>query len=195
MAGRELTADMLTAIAARKVLPAMFYEGEFVASGSPSEEQAFLRLWTGIGQIDWDGKTWTGGGELLKISAIDETRDLQARGFSITLSGMPSDLIAVALNNVRQGKPGTLWLGFFNSAGALVADPYQLQRGKFDISIIDDDGVTCTIGAQYESRLIDLERPRKRFYTQEDQRLDYPADEGFAFVPSLQDMVIRWGKA
>lgn len=193
MAGRALTAGFLAALAEGTIRPAIFFEGEFVASGSPSETPSFLRFWTGIGDLDWDGKTWTGTGSLLGLSPIDETRDLQARGFTVSLSGMPSDLISLALGNVRQGKPGTLWLGLFDAAGALIEDPYQLQRGLFDVSVIEDSGDTCTIAARYESRLIDLEKPRVRYYTTEDQRLDYPDDLGFEYVPSLQDAEILWG--
>lgn len=191
MAERGLTAAMLSAIAAATVRPALFYEGEFVSGGLP----AFLRLWTGVGDIAWGGYTWTGGGQMLAITPIEETTDLRAVGFSVTLSGMPSALISIALQNVRQGKPGKLWLGLFDAAEALLADPYPLRRGRFDVAPIEDDGETCTISASYEDRLIDLDRPRDRRYTHEDQQLDYPGDLGFQYVPSLQDMDIPWGRA
>ena len=193
MAARNLTASMLAEIAKSTVRPAILYEGEFVSPGSPSEVPAFLRLWTGIGDLSWDGKTWTGGGNLLGITPIEETRQLQARGFTAQLSGMPSSLISTALSGIRQGRAGTLWLAFFDSSGTIIADPYQLQRGKLDVSVIEDTGDKCSIAVQYESRLIDLERPRARYYTKQDQELDYPGDLGFDFVPKLQDANIQWG--
>ena len=193
MTARNLTAGMLTAIAAGTIRPAIFYEGEFVSVGSPSEVPSFTRLWTGVGTVSWNGYSWVGGGNLLSISPIDESVDLQAKGFSITMSGMPSAAIAQALNGVRQGRKGTLWLGLYDAAGVLVSDPYQLQRGKFDFSIVEDNGSTCTVTANYESQFIDLEKPRARYYTNEDQALDYPADTGFRFVPSLQQKDIVWG--
>lgn len=191
MAERELTAAMLAAIAASTVRPAIFYEGEFVDSGGAA---AYLRFWTGVGSVTWDSKTWTGGGQLLSISQLEETTDLKAVGFSVVLSGMPSAVISTALSYTRQGKPGKLWLGLFDASGSLLADPYPLRRGRFDIAPIEDNGETCTISAQYEDRLIDLERPRDRRYTHEDQQLDYPGDLGFEFVPSLQNMDITWGR-
>lgn len=191
MAERDLSAAMLAAIAAGTVRPAIFYEGEFVDG---AEAPSFLRFWTGVGSITWDGYTWTGGGNLLGISALEETTDLKAVGFSVTLSGMPSSLISLALGNVRQGKPGKLWLALFDASWAMIADPYPLKRGRFDIAPIEDNGETCTISANYEDRLIDLERPRDRRYTHEDQQLDYPGDKGFEYVPSLQDMDIPWGR-
>jgi hypothetical protein len=186
VAARDLTSAMATAIAAGTVRPAIFMEGEFASS-------QFVRLWTGVGTYPWDGHDWSGGGQLLGISAIEETADNKAVGFVVTLSGMPSANISLALAAARQGKPGKLWLALFNASNVLIADPYLVRRGLFDVMVIDDDGATCTIKAQYEDRLIDLERSRDRRYTNEDQQLDYPGDLGFEFVPSLQDMQIVWG--
>lgn len=189
MTARNLTSGMQTAIIDPVVRPAVFYEGVFVSGGV----DAYLRLWTGLGNIDWNGYTWLGGGELLEISTLEETDDLKAVGFAVTISGMPSANISLALAAVRQGKPGKIWLAAFNSSGALIDDPYPMRRGRFDISMIDDDGETCTIRAQYEDRLVDLERPRERRYTSADQQIDYPNDLGFDYVPSLQDTQFSWG--
>lgn len=193
MAERDLTAAVQAALQQGTIRPALFYEGEFVTAGSPSEEPAFLRMWSGIGTISWNGYDWTGAGNLASFSPIDETRELQAKGFTVGLSGMPSSLISTMLSAVRQGKPGTIWLAFFEADGSMIADPYKLARGLFDVSVIEDNGETCSISVQYESRLINLERPRLRFYTTEDQKIDYPTDRGFEFVAALQDKTILWG--
>ena len=37
-----------------------------------------IRAWTGIGTITWDGKTWTGVGDLGRIGPIEESADLRA---------------------------------------------------------------------------------------------------------------------
>ena len=44
-----------------------------------------------------------------------------------------------------------------------------------------------------ESLLADWDRPRVRRYNAEDQRLYYPNDKGFEFVPSLVEKQIVWG--
>lgn len=194
MAQRALTAAMATEVQAGTLRPVLFYEGEFAAAGSPSEAQ-YLRLWTGIGETTWDGKTWTGAGNLLSISPIEEKSAIEAIGFTVSLSGMPSANVSLALASVRQGKPGKVWLGAIDAAGAIIADPYLVQQGKFDVIVLEDDGEHCMIAAQYESRLVDLLRPRERHYTLEDQQLDYAGDLGFEYVPSLQDMELLWGGA
>lgn len=189
MTTRDFTAGMDTAVQAAVVYPAILYEGEFESGGVP----AYLRLWSGVGSLSYDGDTYTGGGSLLGISEIAERSGIEAVGFSVTVSGMDSAAISIALQSIRQGKPGSLWLGCLDATGALIADPYLLQRGKFDIAVIDRTGPTCTITANYESQLIDLFRPRERRYTHEDQQLDYAGDLGFEYVPSLQDAQLVWG--
>jgi hypothetical protein len=183
MTTRNLTAGMLSAIQAGTVRPALLYEGEFFSGGVT----VFLRLWTGVGEFSWDGKTWTGGGKLLSISVISETSGVRAVGFQVTVSGIPSAHISLALQSVQRNRPGRLWLALFDAAGAVIADPYLLKRGRFNMIPIQDDGKSATITASYEDRLIALNIPRERRYTHEDQQIRAPGDKGFDQVEALQD--------
>lgn len=183
---RGLTAAMLAAITASTVRPVAFYEGEY-ATGT-------LRLWSGVGPIDWDGQTWTGAGHMLSLAPIEESSEVRAVGFSVQLTGEASALLSVNLTAVRQGLPGSVWLGTMDAAGALIADPFLAFAGRLDVPDIVEEGERCTIAVKYESRLVDLDRPRERRYTHEDQQIDYPGDRGFEYVPGLQDAQIVWGR-
>lgn len=183
---RSLTASMLAAILAGTVKPAIFYEGVY-SSGT-------LRLWSGVGPIDWNGSTWTGAGNLISLSPISEVSDVNAIGFVVSLAGDADAIAALNLTAARQGLAGTVWLGAFDSAGAIIADPTKAFAGRLDKTDIDDRGDMSTISVSYESRLIDLDKTRERRYTDEDQQIDYPGDLGFEFVNSLQDNKLIWGK-
>ena len=348
-----MSAAMIAALSASEVRLALIYEGAFNSIGSPSGTE-YLRYWTGYGDLSWDGETWLGAGELLALSPIEESQQLKAIGFNVTLSGLPSALVTIALQTAAQsqGQPGKVWLAVFStnihpnpldlgswatvgwectlsrdtsieggaggvplkmvttnsdpytityngstsfnldqpaSAGQtwrmsvwakgavdsspeycemylfeinangdvitfgfhvfevttewqefsftyqltdpsttnlqcrvdgpsggspftprtvwfdglkvelvnetyfMVETPYLVQQGKLDIAIIENDGQTCSMSMNYESRLIELEIPRTRRYTDEDQRIDYPSDEGFKFVTSLQNKDLNWG--
>ena len=186
MADRALSAAMVAAMTQPTVRPVLFFEGEF-ATGT-------LRLWSGLGPKVWNGNTWVGAGNLASVSPIVESKKLTANGFSAKLTGMPSTNIGLIKNSLRQNKPGSLWLGLLDASEAVIADPYKLQRGRTDVAVISVDGPTCTITINYESILADLERPRVRRYEPEDQKIDYPNDLGFDFVPTLQNLVVVWGK-
>jgi hypothetical protein len=191
MAERELTAGVLSAIAAGVIRPVLFVELEYESGGLP----AFLRLFTGVGQMSWNGQTWTGGRDLLTISPVRESTSLEAIGFSVQMSGLPADKLSIALQSMRKNKPGKLWLGFFDAANALIPDPYPLRRGRFDVAPISRSGVTMTIEARYEGPLARLLISNERRYTHEDQQLRLAGDMGFDQVPELQDAHDLWGPA
>lgn len=184
---RDLTTGVQTAIIADQVNPILFFEGEF-ASG-------FVRVWSGIGEISWNSYTWQGIGTLGGVGAIHESSDIQANGVTVTFSGIPSDLISLTLDDVVQGKLGKIYFGFMDANNAIIADPALMFEGRLDIPAIEENGDTATIQITYESRLIDLQKPRERRYTNEDQQLQYSGDLGFEFVPALQEQQINWGKA
>jgi hypothetical protein len=191
---RQLPAYWPTAIDDPVIWPALLYEGEFLTQSGSVQ---YLRLWSGVGPLSWNGATWQGGGTLLGITPIEEAADLKAVGFSVSMSGQNSSIVAIALNTAQlsQGRPGKVWLALFNEQGQMLDQPQLLKRGKLDICVTEDagDGATTVI-AQYEDRLIDLRRARIRHYTDQDQKRDYPSDRGFEFVAALQDMQIPWGR-
>jgi hypothetical protein len=183
---RDLTAGAIAQLQAGNVEPALLYEGQF-ASG-------YIRLWSGIGPLSWNGYTWTGVGTLGGISDVEETGEIKANGITVSLSGIPSDLIAAVLGDARHGKTGRVYLAFF-SFGSVVADPALIFEGRLDVPSIDEGAESATISITYESELMDLERARERRWTPEDQAISYESDKGFDYVASLQDAQVVWGRS
>lgn len=186
---RDATSGVMTALSGPTKTWAILYEGIFVVAGVDTP----LRLWTGRGDLTWNGFTWSGFGKLLSVSFGEEVSEVRAVNFTLTLSGLAPGIVDLAELTIRSGKIGKLWLAFFDSAGAVIPDPYPLKRGRFDTDNIRHSGSSCTVSIQYESVLSDLDRPRDRRWTSEDQQIDYPADEGFSQVPGLQDSTFTWG--
>jgi hypothetical protein len=183
---RNATVDYLTALSSGELYPAIFFEGAF-ASG-------WVRIWTGSHDITWDDKLWTGAGALIGLGALEETSDVVASGTSVSLSGVPLDLISLAIEEARQGSPGRIWLALLTPAREVIANPVQAFSGRLDVPEISEDGSTCTITISYESRLIDLNTPRNWRYTHESQQILFPGDRGFEHVTAIQDREITWGR-
>jgi hypothetical protein len=182
---RTITPAVLAELAAGVVRPAIFVESQF-----PS---GYLRLWSGLGEITWGGRTWAGAGTLLNVGAIEETTDVVATGTTVTLSGIPTDLVSLCISDARQGLPGQIYLGFLTAAGAVIAEPVMAFAGRLDVPTIMDGADRCEIQITYESRLIDLNRAREWRYTHESQQQISPGDRGFEYVAGLQEREIRWG--
>jgi hypothetical protein len=150
-----------------------------------------LYLWTGIGEIEIDGNTYTGAGGLLSISAISETSDISAQGATLSLSGIPSTLLSLALQVPYTGRLCKVKFG-------LMASPVvttTLFIGYMDQMNIVDGAETANITIMVESKLIDLERPRTHRYTSESQKSRFAGDLAFDFVSDLQDKPLSWGRS
>lgn len=183
---RELTAEMIAAITAGTVRPVMI--AKIGTAG------ADVLVWTGIGNLVFDGDTYLGIGKFGGVSATEESTDLQAAGMNFSLSGVPSEYISIALQSIRHGKQALLWLGLLDmTTNALIDRPIQMFSGLTDVASIDEGVLNSTIQISAENRLIDLERPRIRRYTLEDQQIDDTTDLGFEYVQSLQDAKLYWG--
>jgi hypothetical protein len=174
------------AMEAAVVRPAFFYAGEFL-SGT-------VYLWTGIGDFVWDGHTWIGAGNLLAMSEIRQSSNVQADGIRVQLNGISPTLMSLAIGQARQGRPGSVYLALLNAAGQLSigTQPQLIFRGRLDVPEVNYSGDSASITITYESRLVDMRRARERRWTHEDQQIDHPGDRGFEYVASLQDQVLEW---
>jgi hypothetical protein len=181
---RTITSGMLAAIKAANLSPAWFVLITF-ASGP-------VYLWTGYGDVTWNGHTWTGAGDILGISTIEEGSDVQARGVTLTLCGISSALLADALGDFQVGLPVTIYLGAF-SGSSLISDPITAWSGRTDQPTVEVGGETATIAVQCESRLMEMNVPVNRRWTNDDQQREHPGDLGFQFVSSIQEVAINWG--
>ena len=174
-----------------------------------------IRMWTGQGTLVLeDGTEWIGLGTLLDISAIEETAEMAVKGATITLSGVASDVISLALSEPYQGRVCNIYFGTFSTgkilqeSGAFIllqdgskllleassTGFNQLFSGYMDQMNISDGGETSTIELMVENKLIDLERARVARFTSGYQKSVYPNDKGLDFVEDLQDKKIAWGR-
>jgi hypothetical protein len=183
---RTLPTGLASAVAAAKLTPIFLVKLEW-PTGT-------VYAWTGYGSISWDSQTWVGTGHVGAISEVRESRDGAANGITLSLAGIPSGNITLALANDTQGQPGKVYFGVLAENGTLAIDPYLIFDGVIDVCPIEDSGDTCIISVQLEKELIDT-RSRGRRYTHEDQQIDHSGDLGFEYVAGLADKVVNWGTA
>jgi hypothetical protein len=186
MTTRPLAPAFDAAVQDARLEPIVLFEGVFDAGT--------LRFWTGFGTVSWNGQSWNGFGNLVGLSAIEETLDTRATAVRIALNGVAPSIISTVLAQARHNQAGRLWFGALDAAGNVIADPYFCFAGKLGGVSIEDSGDACTVSVTYESELALLEQSAERRYTDEDQRIDYPEDAGLEFVAGLQDKQIPWGR-
>ena len=150
-------------------------------------------MWSGVGDIVWAGQVWHGLGSLASISTISEDSTLTATGMTVSLSGIPANLIHEALTEVVQGYPAQVYLAFLNQSTGEIVDVITAFAGKTDQVDIQEGVDTCTVSIAIENRLADLQRGQGRRATDQDQRMTYPNDAGFSFVNWMLDYNSGWG--
>ena len=139
---------------------------------------------TGTGKVK---KAYAGIGSLMAISGLTEMGDLSAQSAQITFSGIPSDLLSLALQEPYQRRECIIYFG----VGDEVAEVFS---GEIDAMDIQDSAEISTISLNVTSRLIKLERANERRYTAENHKARYPNDTFFDSVADLQDTSIAWGR-
>mgnify|MGYP003625808317 CR=1 FL=1 len=206
---RDLDPSTINAISQELVRP--FFAVELKFDGDET-----LRMWTGQGTLVLDdGTQWIGVGNLLDISSIEETAEMAVKGATLSLSGVPSEVLSLALSEPYQGRVCNIYFGTLSS-GSLLKETgnyillqdgsrinvetgekgfNQLFSGYMDQMNIDDGPDTSTIELTVENRLIDLERARVARYTQYYQKSIYPDDDGLKFVEDLQTRKVPWGRS
>ena len=187
---RNITTAFKNAITSKVVRPIMAVELDF--------SDGVLKMWNGYGDLTMtaggSSKTFTGQGDLLSLTSIDESSTLSMSGVTVTLTGIKSSLISTALSASYTNKNGAVYLGLFDTSQNVIADVYTIFKGKMDVLNIQEGQETSVITLKLESRLITFEKPSNRMYTLEDQQVDFSSDLGFEFIPDLQDKEIIWGK-
>lgn len=173
-----------------------------------------LRLWTGHGTLVFNGTEWYGTGTLLNLDTIEETTEIAAKGATLTLSGVPTEVLSLALTEPYQGRVANIYFGTF-TVGALLTESSvfillqdggkilledtktnleQIFSGYMDQMNIDEQPDGSTLQLTVENKLIDLERPRTARFTSAYQKSVFPNDKGFDFVEDLQTKEIVWGR-
>ena len=206
---RDLSTITLDNIEGGVVYP--FFAVELLFDGANT-----IRMWTGQGTLVLeDGTEWIGLGNLLDISAIEETAEMAVKGATITLSGVSSEALSLALSEPYQGRVCNIYFGTFSTGNILQESGSfillqdgskilleasstgfnQLFAGYMDQMNISDGGDTTAIELMVENRLVDLERARVARFTSGYQKSLYPDDLGLDFIEDLQDKDIVWGRS
>ena len=161
--------------------------------GQVTVSNAEQRFWTGFGQITIDSDVYYGTGNLGSVSEVTETQLVQAKGLNLSLSGIPSNIIADALLQDYQGQVANVYFGTLSN-GQLSVQPYKIFAGYMDVMNVIIEGETATINVSLENRIADLLRTKVTRLTNEDQVSRFPGDTSLRFVDAIQsDKEILWG--
>lgn len=129
------------------------------------------------------GQTWLGAGSLGAVDQIESTSGGQFASLKFTLSGVPTENIALALNEPIRGRPVFVWQAIMDAQTNQVLDTFLIWSGTADQMPISVDGQTSTIDVVCEHAGSIYARPKPQLYTDADQQRLFPGDTSLRFIP------------
>ena len=178
---RTVPADLLTALSQPEVYP--FYAVEMDFDTAP------VRFWTGYGDRTIFSNTYLGTGNLLSISGLEEANDLSAKGITLQLSGVPTELVSLALQEPYQRRACKIYFGTTDTTA-----PIEVFSGLMNKMDIQDGGDSSIIELTVESKLLRLNKASNWRYTEANHQSRHAGDTFFSYVADLQDRDIIWGR-
>jgi hypothetical protein len=182
---RNLSGDFLTETTAENSRPIQLFEGVF--------DSTTIRLWNGFGDLSWDSRTWLGNGWFQGKDGAEEREDDLEGVLDILLSGVPSTILSAVLGDQKQGALGTLYFGYLNSSGAVIANPYPQFIGKYSHADINESAEISTVTLHYQSEIVDMGRPKEFRWTNGIQQFFFSGDTGFTYVTAAANWHGTWG--
>tara|TARA_R100000231_G_scaffold113462_1_gene84265 strand:+ start:7052 stop:7717 length:666 start_codon:yes stop_codon:yes gene_type:complete len=154
-----------------------------------------VRVWSGDGDLSVGGENYLGVGTLLQISGAEDNLELTSTGVSVSLAGMDTTVLNLALTENYQNRFLTIFLGFLSGSTDVSVGTMTIFKGRMQSMSINDDPNGSTINIDAENRLIDLNRPSNLRYTKESQKYIDSSDSCFNRVQALADKEVIWGKS
>jgi hypothetical protein len=146
-------------------------------------------MWSGLGDLDLNGKPTLVLVIFCKFQKLRESSDIASYGATLTLSGIPSNMVDLALAEPYQGRKAIVKFGVIQNGSYNTATTYTGEMDQMNIQYTPD---TVTISLDVESRLVDLQRARTRRYTDNDHQSRFEGDIAFSFVTRLQNESLEW---
>lgn len=194
---RLIPSSLLTALTQPSCQPffaiELMFDTKTITFNGQTYDVGPLRLWTGYGDrvinVRGTDQTFTGSGELLSINGLDEVNDLSAKNATLMLTGIPSEIISLALQEPYQRRPCRFYVGEQS-----VSDVVEIFGGLMNTMQIVDEAETSTIQLVVDSQLVELERSSNWRYTDENHKSRHAGDTFFSYVQSIQDVQVPWGR-
>lgn len=139
-----------------------------------------LRVTTASIDIEHGGFTWIGGRGITVDKVLEQGGEVQAMRFS--LSGVPSEMLAVALGTQIQGRRVRAYTALMDPDTQAIVDVMPLWSGTLDQMPINHGTESSVVSVTAEHVAIAMSRPHGARYTDADQRRLYPGDRCLEYL-------------
>ena len=142
-------------------------------------------IWSGDDNLEYNGKTYQGAGQFISLSQAEIVVDEPNNRITVTIAANTNEILGRLITDNRIYEVEILWI-------------VSVDRGiTYEFSGRRFRGRTNNPTYRNGLYVVELEphicenRGRPRKWSDEDQRVEYPHDRGFAFASDLIDGVKR----
>lgn len=159
------------------------------------------RWWTGFGDLDANGYTWQGLGDLISISPISSTYQVSAEQVTFEVAATPEMLgLALAAKSRVRDRAVTVYLQLFamedvgpTPHGQPIGAPMALYSGTMQRMPWEASGPTQRrISIECEGLFFRRNAAPRGRWTDSDQKARYPGDRGLERLPLYVNYETRW---
>lgn len=156
----------------------------------------FVRITTCPFSLVIDGNTYTGAGNLGKISEVTQSTEMRSDSVTLTLSGLNVAYISIARGANYQGRTGKLQMLFMDEDYQPIGDPVPIMTGIIDTMPYKITNQTFEINVVLTNRFSKWENaPDSPRFSDGDQQSKFSGDTFFSRIPNLiAGKEILWGR-
>lgn len=183
-----VTSQMDEALRSRIIRPAILFALDHSAA------YGWCRLWSGIGNVTWNGDIYYGAGVLLSASPAEETTELQIARvtFQLAAPDFSDEALAIITTPVRR-RPFFSWKALLDEKMNVIPEPRLRFQGYADSpSVSDDENGKRVVTLNVEGALHNLTAPLQRQVSHEEQQALFPGDTGLSLMSSIQNQQLVW---
>ena len=141
-----------------------------------------FNVWSGDGDLVYDGKTYLGGGQFISLSPVEVTLDQPDQRLTATLVAGDNSITQMFITDKNIYVVEVIWIISIDK-GLTYLNTGRRYRGRTNNPIYKDGLYTVEL----EPTLNDQYRQRPRTWSDDDQREVYPDDKGFEFASELSE--------
>lgn len=141
--------------------------------------------------IVFDGITYTGAGDLGRVSNVTESGTLNPSDYEIIFSAVNDTSLNLIVNEQYMNNPASAHVALLDDNDDIIGQPFLWFEGLTDTVGIEY-GKRSVIRIKVRDRLSDWSRRRTSRYTFQDQQQLHPGDFGLEYVSEIASMDIEW---
>lgn len=160
-------------------------------------------LWTGLGQITYNGVLYQAGASILDVSNIENNADGSVSELTLTLNTDPgknitSDILVQLYNEDWHMRPVTIQTGLIDPDTLALIGVQTFFRGRVEEAPYEEGPEIASIKARCVSRSIELSKGGNLYRNSSTQKRFDPTDTGLNGIGTLNGAInkdIKWGQS